>query len=144
MHEDPLKALHLYVGISLGCLRRTTVRGFAGCGQSRRRDLHLIPQMAETIARDISVTQVFSRDGVQVIRSRVAYHIAGVLAQVPDDMARAWAGVDAKARDKARQAIAAEIVQRLSERYAVTVQTRPVIIPAANVWCGLSGAKDET
>ncbi|CUX64860.1 hypothetical protein CFBP6626_24040 (plasmid) [Agrobacterium tumefaciens] len=144
MHETPLKALQLYVGISLACLRRTTVRGFAGCGQSRRREVHLIPQMAETIAGDISTKLVFSRDGVQVIRSRVAHHIGGVLGDVPADMARAWAGVDATARDGARHAIAARIVQRLSERYTVTVQTRAVIVPAANVWCGLSDAKDET
>jgi hypothetical protein len=105
MHENPLKALQLHVGISLACLHKTTVRGFAGCGKSRRRDAHLIPAMAETIAGDISTKLVFSRDGVQGIRSRVAHHIGGVLADVPADMARAWAGVDATARDGARHAI---------------------------------------
>lgn len=144
MHKDPLQALQLHVGISLGCLRKTTVRGFAGCGQSRRRDVHLIPQMADTVARDISVALVFHRDGVQVIRSRIAHHIGEVLTEVPDAMARAWAGVDATARDNARQTIAARIVERLSERYAVSVQARPVIVPATNVWCGLKETNEET
>lgn len=144
MHKDPLQALQLHVGISLGCLRKTTVRGFAGCGQSRRRDVHLIPQMAETIARDITVTLVLSRDGVQVIRSRIAHHIGEVLAEVPDAMARGWAGVDATARDNARRTIAARIVERLSGRYAVTVQVRPIIVPSAGVWCGLRETNEET
>ncbi|WP_147412802.1 hypothetical protein [Rhizobium sp. AG855] len=90
------------------------------------------------------MTLVFSRDGAQVIRSRIEHHIGEVLTVVPDAMARAWAGVDATARDNARQAITARIVERLSERYAVTVQARPIIVPSAGVWCGLRDAQEET
>ncbi len=143
MQEDPAKILQLHVCIALGCLRRTTVRGFAGCGQSRRRNLHLIPSIADAVARDISVSLTFQKDGTTVILTRVARHIEAVLQDVPDGQARAWAGIDATARDDARHAIAACITRRLCERYEVLPTPRPTIVPASGIWCGLQDAKPE-
>ncbi len=137
MQENPVKILELQVCIALGCLRRTTVRGFAGCGQSRRRDLHLIPSMAAAVARDVTVSFTFQRDGATVILSRVSRHIEAALQEVPDAQARAWAGIDASRRDSARQAIAVRIAQRLNERYRVMRTPRTAIAPASGVWCGL-------
>lgn len=143
MQDDPAKILQLHVGIALGCLRRTTVRGFAGCGQSRRRDLYLIPSIAATVGRDITNSLTFQKDGATVILTRVARHIEAVLQDVPDAQARAWAGIDATVRDDARHAIAACITRRLSERYEVLPTPRPTIVPASGVWCGLQDAKPE-
>lgn len=143
MQDHPAKILELHVGIALGCLRRTTVRSFAGCGQSRRRDLHLIPSMADAVARHLTVSLTFQKDGATVILSRIARHIGAVLQEVPDTQARAWAGIDAIARDHARHAIAACITRRLCERYEVLPTTRPTIVPASGVWCGLQEAKPE-
>jgi len=143
MQDDPAKILQLHVGIALGCLRRTTIRGFAGCGQSRRRDLHLIPSMAATVARDITVSLTFQKDGATVILTRVARHLEAVLQAIPDAQASAWAGIDATARDDARHAIAAFITRRLSERYEVLPTPRPTIVPASGVWCGLQDTKPE-
>lgn len=137
MQDNPVKILELHVGIALGCLRRTTVRGFAGCGQSRRRDVHLIPSMAAAVARDVTVSLTLQRDGATVILSRIARHIEAALQEVPDMQARAWAGIDASGRDSARQAIAVRITQRLSERYRVLHTPRTAIVPASGVWCGL-------
>lgn len=91
MQDHPAKILELHVGIALGCLRRTTVRGFAGCGQSRRRDLHLIPSMATTVARDITVSLTFQKEGATVILTRIAPHSEAVLQDVPDAQEKAWA-----------------------------------------------------
>lgn len=143
MQEDPLKALNLRVVIALGCLRRTTVRGFAGCGRSRRRDMHLIPAMAEEIARGLNASLRFEREGRPVIRSRVARHISEVLQEVTDAEARAWAGIDATATRTARHGIAARITGRLAGRYRVVLTPHPVIVPATNVWCGLEEAERE-
>ncbi|QEE43346.1 hypothetical protein FVA81_01480 (plasmid) [Rhizobium sp. WL3] len=140
MHDDPLEVLDLRLGIALACLRRTTVRSFAGCGRSPRRDLHLIPKMAEEIVASLSLLLLFSRDGMPVIRSRIARHVETALHEVPDAMARNWAGTDAIARENARHAIVENIAARLSGRYTLTLQTRPVIVPSANVWCGLKTA----
>jgi hypothetical protein len=143
MNEEPHKALALRVGIALACLRRTDVRAFAGCGQRRRRELHLADAMADRIAGDIGVSLAFWRDGTRVIRRRVAHHVRAMLLDVPDSMARDWCAVDANARDRARHAIGARITGRLLERYTVTLEGRPVIVPAANVWCGLHGADSD-
>lgn len=132
MHEDPLQVLDLRLGIALGCLRATTVRCFAGRGRSRRRELHLIPSMAGELADSLSKTLVFSRDGIAVIRSRVARHIADALHDVPD----------ATARDEARLAVGQILARLLAERYSLTLSTRPVIVPAANLWCGLKKGRD--
>lgn len=137
MQDDPVKILELHVGIALGCLRRTTVRGFAGCGQSRRRELHLIPSMAAAVARNVTVSLTFQRDGATVIFSRIARHIEAALQEVSDTQARAWAGIDASGRDSARQAIAVRITQRLNERYRVLRTLSTAIVPASGVWCGL-------
>jgi hypothetical protein len=77
MSYNPHRALDLQVNIALGCLRQTTIRAFAGRGRSRRRELSLADTMAEEIVTDLTATLRFSRDGVPVIRSRVARHIAG-------------------------------------------------------------------
>ncbi|ODS57413.1 MAG: hypothetical protein ABS40_04125 [Agrobacterium sp. SCN 61-19] len=138
MHENPEQALALRVGIALACLRRPVVRAFAGCGQSRRRELHLVDSMADTIAGDLGRSLAFWRDGTKVIRSRVARYVASVLLTVPESLARDWCAVDANIRDHARLAIGASISARLLERYTVTPDARPVIVPAANVWCGIS------
>jgi hypothetical protein len=60
-----------------------------------------------------------------------------VLLGVSDSVARDWAGVDAEARDRARKDITVCIVQRLVGRYTVLIQAREVIVPAADVWCGI-------
>lgn len=143
MQEDPAKILQLHVGIALGCLRRTTVRGFAGCGQSRRRDLHLIPSIADAVARHVTVSFTFQKEGATVILSRIARHIESVLQDVPETQARAWAGIDANARESARHAIAAFITQRLCKRYTVLWTPRAAIVPASGVWCGLQEAKPD-
>ena len=137
MQRDPLQTLGLHVGIALACLRPTTVRAFAGRGRSRRRDLYLVPSIADEIVANICITLAFNRDGERVIRSRIARHLADVLLGVSDSVARDWAGVDAEARDRARKEITACIVQRLVDRYTVLIQAREVIVPAADVWCGI-------
>lgn len=141
MQDDPTKILELHVGIALGCLRQTTVRGFAGCGPSRRRDLHLIPAMADAVARHVTVSLTFQKDGAAVILSRIVRHIGAVLHEVPEMQARALAGIDAIARDHARQDISKRITERLCARYAIHHNPRPVIVPATGVWCGLQEAK---
>lgn len=138
MQEDPAKILQLHVGIALGCLRRTTVRGFAGCGQSRRRDLHLIPSIADAVARHVTISLTFQKEGGTVILSRIARHIESVLQDVPETQARAWAGIDANQREDTRHAIAERITRRLCERYTVLRTPRPSIVPSSGVWCGLS------
>ena len=143
MQDDPAKTLQLHLGIALGCLRRTTVRGFAGCGKSRRRDLHLIPSIAADVARHMTVSLTFKKDGATVILTRIARQIEAVLQDVPDAQAQAWAGVDASARDSARDAIAACITRRLCGRYTILPTPRPVIVPASQVWCGLQEAKPD-
>jgi hypothetical protein len=141
MPDEPVKALKLRVGIALGCLRRTTVRSFAGCGQSRRRDLHLIPAMADAVAHHVTVSLTVQKHGATVILSRIARHIETVLQDVPHAQARAWAGIDATARDDARHAIAACITRRLCKRYEVLPTPRPTIVPASGVWCGRKDAE---
>ncbi|THV12791.1 hypothetical protein [Rhizobium rhizophilum] len=141
MQEDPLQVLDLRLGIALACLRRATVRSFAGCGRSRRRDLHLVPEMAKEIASSLSLMLLFSRQGIPVIQSRVIRHIESALHDIPDAVASNWAGIDSTAREEALHDIVRNMASRLSERYTLTLQTRPVIVPSANVWCG--AIKDE-
>ncbi|QLF72067.1 hypothetical protein FE840_020745 (plasmid) [Peteryoungia desertarenae] len=143
MLEDPRKALDLRVSIALSCLRKTTIRAFAGRGPSRRREPQAITQIADQVAAALMVSLMFCRDGTPVIRSRIAHHIATVMQGIPDGIAREWAGLDATARDKARQHIADQIVWRLWERYTVTLQARAVVVPTAKVWCGVAQTDPE-
>lgn len=93
--------------------------------------------------RHVNVSLTFQKDGSTVILSRIARHIGAVLQDVPDAQARAWAGVDAVARDQARQDICQLITERLRARYAIHHTPRPVIVPATGVWCGRQGTKPE-
>ena len=143
MQDQSQKRLRLNVAIALGCLRRTTIRSFAGSGTSRRRDWHLAPFMADAIARSLTASLSFFKDDRPVILSRVSHHIEMVLKDVPDIEARALAGIDARQRDQARQAIAGRITERLCQRYMIRLPTRPAIVPASGVWCGLDGEQDD-
>lgn len=143
MQDHPRERLRLNVAIALGCLRRTTIRGFAGCGPSRRRDWHLAPTMAEAIARAVTASLSFDKNDRIVILSRVAHHIEKVLKDVADSEARALAGIDANERDRARQAIADRITERLCQRYTIRLTPRPIMVPATGVWCGLDPDKGD-
>ncbi|QRF54399.1 hypothetical protein D4A92_23080 (plasmid) [Rhizobium rosettiformans] len=143
MQHDSAKILELHVAIALGCLRRTTIRSYAGRGPSRRRDLHLIPSMAEAVAHHVTSSLHFEKDGAAVILSRITRHIEAVLQSVSDAEARAWAGIDANQRDLARSVIGNRISLRLQERYAVLSNRRSAIVPASGVWCGLPSAESD-
>ncbi|MGC4411013.1 MULTISPECIES: hypothetical protein [Rhizobium] len=137
MQYHPRERLQLNVAIALGCFRRTTIRGFAGYGPSRRRDWHLTPTMVDAIVRTVTASLSFYKDDRTVILSRVAHHVEKVLNDVADNEARALAGIDARERDRARQAIAGRITERLCQRYTIRLTPRPVMVPATGVWCGL-------
>ena len=93
--------------------------------------------MAEAIVRAVTASLRFYKNDRIVILSRVAHHIEKVLKDVADSEARALAGIDARERDRARQAIADRITERLCQRYTICLTPRPIMVPATGVWCGL-------
>ena len=140
MTEDSRNRLTLHLSIALACLRGPLVRGFAGRGRSRKRELELAPTMASTIAGSIAEAMTFERDGTPVIRSRVASAIEAELRLLPDAQARSWAGANAVLREATRKEIAARLADRLLTQFSVQSRNRPVITPATRVWCGAPDA----
>jgi hypothetical protein len=95
--------------------------------------------MAEEIACSLSLLLLLSHQGIPVIRSRVIRHIESALHDIPDAMARNWAGTDATAREEARHEILRNMASRLSELYTLTLHARPAIRAFGE--CLVRGAK---
>ena len=102
------------IHIHLTMIRQPTKRGFAGTGQSRRREKTSARSIAQAIVTGVRVNHRFGRNGVGVDDAEIIALLEDELWKVSESTARNLVAIDTNQRDNARDTIAQRLFVALT------------------------------
>ncbi|OCP36725.1 hypothetical protein [Ensifer sp. LC163] len=106
--------------IRLATIHQPTKKGFAGTGQSRRREKSSAAAIAKSIVAGVRVNHRIERAGVSIDDAELIKLLATALWNVPEGLATDMVGIDANKREAAREAIARTLFVALTDNYTCT------------------------
>jgi hypothetical protein len=115
--------LQAAICVHLATIHAPTKKGFAGMGQSRRRERSSAVSIAKSTVASIRVNHRIERGGVAVDDAEVVELLATELWRVPEELAKDLVGIDAHKRESAREAIGHNLLLALTGDYECTFFT---------------------
>lgn len=109
--------LESLIHIHLTMVRQPTKRGFAGTGQSRRREKTSARSIAQSIVTGVRVNHRFGRNGMSVADAEVIALLEDELWKVSESTARDLVAIDTNQRDDARDAIVQRLFAALTDNF---------------------------